>query len=242
MAHALAVSTTSCWPSYSSPVQSFQDLSTALHCVIASYLHACEALKVGATEQAMDDIYPTIIIDITIQLRLLSVYPRRQRLEKHAWEAYLSRHGASLARLLVRLPSLTTLKKYWEQRNVVDQAIFLQPCRHLASIVTKFGDPHVLEGGECPREPEPEEPSLLHLAMAKGHLPSLTELRIDGIEQALISVEAVRGGHLTKVKELHLDYWDKEPMHLRLLLNEFKAHEGKLEKIFLEIHRSNDLI
>lgn len=65
MTHAFTVST-SRWPSPSSPAPLFQDLPAALHRMIASYLHTCEALAVGATKHAMQGIYPATITHVSI--------------------------------------------------------------------------------------------------------------------------------------------------------------------------------
>lgn len=162
-------------------------------------------------------------------------------MEKDEWEAYLVKHGESLARLLARLPCLTILTVYRMQDDVVYQAILLQPCRYVASIEFQVWRSPCLEGNEIPWGPFGKA-SPLHLALAKGHLPCWSTLAISNDKEATLAARALRAGHLTHVKELQIEYCNDKPGGLRSLLEAFKAHEGKLEALELEIHRTGDLV
>lgn len=87
----------------------FQALPVVLHKEVASYLQACEALAVGATEQRMQTLYPASITHMVVHPQLLFDYTGQERLNAREWEAYLDCHGGHLARLLARLPRLTRL-------------------------------------------------------------------------------------------------------------------------------------
>jgi hypothetical protein len=218
------------WPSYSSPPQRFHDLPTALHREVASYLHAHEALAVSATEHGLQALYPASITRVTIHPQLLSDYAQDKVLRAGDWQSYLDRHGASLARLLARLPGLTLLNDYWPQHQVVCQAIFLQPCPQLGDVEPETGDfPRDLDRRDFPKHDCPRGPSLLHLAIARGHLPSWNKLFVRSSDQCRSAVEALQAGHLTRVKELEVFSFDNEPLPLQTLLEAFKTYQGKLE-------------
>ena len=81
------------------------------------------------------------------------------------------------------------------------------------------------------------------MALAKGHLPAWSTLAVSDNEEAIIATKALRTGHLTRVKalEIELNSYGDEPAGLRSLLEAFKAHEGKLEALELEVPETNDL-
>ena len=129
MAHAPGVSAPEALGSSASP--SFQALPVVLHREIASNLHACEALAVGATEQRMQTLYPASITHMVVHPQLFPDYAGQKRLNARDWKAYLNCYGRHLARLLTRLPCLNVLTAYRKQREVVEQAIVLQLCPQL---------------------------------------------------------------------------------------------------------------
>jgi len=143
-----------------------------LHQQVASYLHAHEALAVGNTEHKMETLYPASITHVTIRPQLLSDYAQDADLSPDDWQAYLVSHGASLVRLLARWPGLTFVVGYFKQYEVVHQAILLQPCPQLGDVETNFGDfPEGLDKRDFPKSKCSGGHSLLHSAIAKGHLP-----------------------------------------------------------------------
>lgn len=190
----------------------------------------------GITEQGMKALYPASIIHIPIQPRLLSNYAQHEVLSASEWEAYLVRHGASLARLLARLPCLKDLMCNLMQYAVVYQAVFFQPCGQLISIDSRFSrsskklfpcQANAFQG-----------PNVLHLAIIKGHLPSWGELKVQrSLELAIIN-DAVRAGHLTHIKRLMIYGCKDEPLRLLSLLEAFTDREEKLEALYLHINTS----
>lgn len=227
--------------------QHFHDLPTALHRVVASYLHAYEAMATDATERAMEALYPASITDAFIQPRLLSEFEEDgEDLSICGWDLYSGRQGASLACLLARLPFLKVIRIYYLHRMVLYHAIFLQPCKQLQSIEFEFvgEDPGGLsddsgKGTYYPEGPSNPGPSLLNLAMLKGHLPSFEKLEVAYEDDFTVVAEAVRAGQLTYVKELHITSSDdKPPLHLRLLLEAFLTHQEKLKAFRVQFNRS----
>lgn len=148
------------------PAQHFDELSAALHRVIAPYLYDDEALATGATEHAMKALYPACTTHVFIEARPLSDFGQDKNC---GWEAFYVRHGTALA----RLPSLKVVTVCYMPHIVIDYATFLQPCKGLQFIELEkeyrnnLNQSQYRPSGYCPRSP-----SFLHLAMAKGHLPS----------------------------------------------------------------------
>ena len=195
----------------------------------------------GATEHRMETTYPVTITHFTILPQLFVTYTRGEALSAQDWEGYLVRHGSSLARFVARLPCLRflTLINFWPY-DVVHYAILLQPCRQLVSIIGAFE----LSGSLCcldiPRGPHPERDRLLHLAMARGHLPSFNRLLIQTDDGVSIIAEAFRAGHLNRVRELKIKMF-VEREQLLPLMKAFQAFRGKIEALELEINESSDL-
>lgn len=190
----------------------------------------------------MQALYLATVTSITIQPRLLSVYPRRNLLGMHDWEAYLVKHGTSLAGLLARLPCFTVLTVYKVQCHVVYQAIVFQPCRLLASIEFMYGTPPGFGESKMPWGAFCGASPLLYLALAKGHLPSWDLLAVFNKDHALIAAEAVQAGYLTRVKRLKINWYGDGPTELQSLLEAFQAYnKEELGALELEVPETDDL-
>ena len=227
----------------SSASQSFQALPVVLHKEVASYLQACEALAVGATEQRMQTLHPARFTHMVVHPQLFSDYTGQRPLNAHDWEAYLGCHGGHLARLLARLPCLNVLTAYRKQREVVVQALFLQPCPHLVDLDTKYFDDDD-PAGFIPHDfPQPKigAPYPLYLAMARRHLPSWDKLSLECSAHLPILTQALQAGHLNRVKELDTFDYNDEPLHFRSFLEAFKNREEKLEAVILQSTLPDDL-
>lgn len=189
----------------------------------------------------MEALYPVCITYASIRPRLLSAFGQDKDC---GWDAYLNSQGTSLARLLARLPSLKVLAIYCAHRFVLNHAIFLQPCLQLRSIHFAEENPYGKDRDQYkPSYPHPVGHSL-HLAMAKHHIPVFEKLEIGFKDDLSFIIEAVRAGHLTRIKELQIESCNDQPLQLRSLLEAFLAHETKLEAVAVELetNRSDDLI
>ena len=212
----------------------FQALPVILHKEVASYFQACEALTVGATEQRMQTLYPASITHMVVYPQLFFDYTEQEPLNARDWKAYLDCHGGHLGRLLARLPCLKVLTAYMKQREVVEQALFSQPCPQLVDLVTEHFDsdnPQDLIPHQFPGENFGAHYPL-YLAMARGRLPSWNKLCIDCSAHLPILTQALQAGHLNHGKEL--DIWECN-YHSRSLLEAFKISKGKLEAVTFEV-------
>ena len=111
---------------------------------------------------------------------------------------------------------------------VLNHAILLQPCKHLLSIELVEDDSDGLDddsddnsgagiyypGIYYPTSRYCQGPPLL----LKGHLPSLEKLEVGYDDDPSVVAEATRAGHLTRVKELHIESCNGKPLQLRTLL------------------------
>lgn len=148
------------------------------------------------------------------------------------WTEHMDRHAASLARLLARLPSLTSLARTPNlDDSFVDRAIFFQKCPQLASM----GWTHY-SGGHNPASP------MLAKAMAKGHLPSWKDLDFGDLGGASYLVEAVEAGHLSRVMTLCLLPSEdlRNPSDLYSVVRAFKTRKEKLEELYVSLRGEDE--